>query len=80
MKTRFSEYVNVAETTKIFEVSQGAVRAWAEAGDIPMPKNPANSYRLFFRTVLGSFLDLCAQPVNRNQVSAKSRSTSDRPK
>jgi hypothetical protein len=41
MKTRFSEYVKVAEASDILGDSQGAVRAWAETGKIPMYKNPA---------------------------------------
>jgi len=42
MKTKLSEYVKVAEAAKILGVSQGTVRTWAEAGKIPMHKNPAN--------------------------------------
>ncbi len=40
MKTKLSEYVKVAEAAEILGVSQGTVRAWAEAGKIPMHKNP----------------------------------------
>jgi excisionase family DNA binding protein len=42
MKPTLSEYVKVAEAAEILEVSQGTVRAWAEAGMIPMYRNPAN--------------------------------------
>ena len=66
MKTRLNEYVKVAEAAEILGVSQGTVRAWAEAGKIPMHKNPANGYRLFLRSDLDSFLDQCAQPVTRS--------------
>ncbi len=65
MKTKLSEYVKVAEAAEILGVSQGTVRAWAEAGKIPMHKNPANGYRLFRRNELETFLGEIAQPVNR---------------
>ena len=42
MKTKLSEYVNIAEAAAILGVSQGTVRTWAEAGKIPMHKNPAD--------------------------------------
>jgi hypothetical protein len=41
MKTKLSEYVKVAEAAEILGLSQGTVRACAEAGKIPMHKNPA---------------------------------------
>jgi excisionase family DNA binding protein len=56
MKTKLSEYVKVAEAAEILGVSQGTIRTWAEAGKIPMHKNPANGYRLFRRVDLDSFL------------------------
>jgi excisionase family DNA binding protein len=62
MKTRLSEYVKVAEAAEILGVSQGTVRAWAEAGKIPMHKNPANGYRLFKRAELEQFLDYIEKP------------------
>jgi len=62
MKTRLSEYVKVAEAAEILGVSQGTVRAWAEAGKIPMHKNPANGYRLFNRKDLDDFLELVSKP------------------
>ncbi len=49
MKTKLSEYVRVAKAAEILGVSQGTVRTWAEAGKIPVHKNPANGYRLFKR-------------------------------
>ncbi len=62
MKTRLSEYVKVAEAAEVLGVSQGTVRAWAEAGKIPMHKNPANGYRLFKRAALEQFLDYIDKP------------------
>lgn len=62
MKTKLSEYVKVAEAAEILGVSQGTVRAWAEAGKIPMHKNPANGYRLFKRAELEQFLDYLDKP------------------
>jgi len=62
MKTRLGEYVKVAEAAEILGVSQGTVRAWAEAGKIPMHKNPANGYRLFNRKDLDDFLELVSKP------------------
>jgi len=62
MKTRLSEYVKVGEAAEILGVSQGTVRAWAEAGKIPMHKNPANGYRLFKRAELEQFLDYIDKP------------------
>lgn len=69
MKTKLSEYVKVAEAAEILGVSQGTVRAWAEAGKIPMHKNPGNGYRLFLRAELDSFLDQCPQTVSRSHGS-----------
>ena len=61
------EYVKVAEAAEILGVSQGTVRAWAEAGKLPMHKNPANGYRLFRRNELENFLKRLAkvQPTRR---------------
>jgi excisionase family DNA binding protein len=70
VKAKVKEYVKVAEAAEILGVSQGTVRAWAEAGKIPMHKNPANGYRLFRRVDLDAFLREIAQPVKRVQ-SAK---------
>jgi excisionase family DNA binding protein len=67
MKTRLSEYVMVAEAAEILGVSQGTVRTWAEAGKIPMHKNPANGYRLFKRSELDAFLMQIDKPVSPKQ-------------
>lgn len=61
---KLSEYVKVAEAAQILGVSQGTVRSWAEAGKIPMHRNPANGYRLFLRSDLELWLRRVAQPVN----------------
>lgn len=61
--TKLSEYVKVAEAAEILGVSQGTVRSWAEAGKLPMHKNPANGYRLFRRGDLQKFLRAIAVPA-----------------
>jgi len=61
---KLSEYVKVAEAAEILGVSQGTVRTWAEAGKIPMHRNPANGYRLFRRDDLEKFLKSVAKPVS----------------
>jgi DNA-binding transcriptional MerR regulator len=54
--TQLSEYVKTAEAAGILEVSQNTLRAWAEAGKVPVRRNPANRYRLFLRRDLERFL------------------------
>ena len=66
VKAKVREYVKVAEAAEILGVSQGTVRAWAEAGKIPMHKNPANGYRLFRRVDLERFLAKIAKPEKPN--------------
>lgn len=66
-KAKVSEYVMVAEAAKILGVSQGTVRSWAEAGRIPMHKNPANGYRLFGRSDLDAFLQAISKPIKTNR-------------
>ena len=63
--TKLNEYVKVAEAAKILGVSEGTVRSWAEAGKIPMHKNPANGYRLFRRKDLDSFLASIAKSFKK---------------
>lgn len=60
--TKLSEYVKVAEAARILGISQGTLRAWAEAGKIPMHRNPANGYRLFRQCDLQGFLAKVAKP------------------
>lgn len=51
-----NDYVMTAEAAQILGVSQNTLRNWAEAGKIPVHRNPANGYRLFQRTQLERFL------------------------
>lgn len=60
---KLSEYVKTAEAAEILGVSQTTLRKWAEAGKIPMHRNPANGYRLFTRSDLERFLRKTAKPV-----------------
>jgi excisionase family DNA binding protein len=53
---RLNEYVRIAEAARFLGVSQNTLRAWAEAGKIPVRRNPANGYRLFLRRDLERFL------------------------
>jgi len=69
--TKLSEYVKVAEAAEILGVSQGTIRAWAEAGKIPVHRNPANGYRLFRRVDLEKFLNAVAKPSRMNNVRKK---------
>lgn len=61
--TRVSEYVKTAEAAEILGVAQNTLRAWAEAGKIPVRRNPANGYRLFQRAELEKFLDAIGRPT-----------------
>jgi excisionase family DNA binding protein len=54
--TKLNQYVKIAEAAEVLGVSQNTLRAWAEAGKIPMRRNPANGYRLFKRTDLEKYL------------------------
>lgn len=66
-KPKISEYVKVAEAAKILGVSQNTVRVWAEAGKLPMHKNPANGYRLFKERELEGFLAELDKPSHRTK-------------
>ena len=63
MTTSLTDYVLTAEAAKVLGVSQNTLRAWAEAGKIPVHRNPANGYRLFRRSDLDNFLNQVAKPV-----------------
>lgn len=65
--TKLSEYVKTAEAAEILGVAQNTLRKWAERGDIPMQRNPANGYRLFRRRDLERFLKKTAKPVRPNK-------------
>lgn len=61
--TKLSEYVKTAEAAEILGVAQNTLRKWAERGDVPMHRNPANGCRLFKRSDLDVFLKKTAKPV-----------------
>ena len=54
--TKLTDYVKTAEAAKILGVAQNTLRKWAEEGQIPVRRNPANGYRLFKRSDLEKFL------------------------
>lgn len=53
---KLSEYVKTAEAAEILGCSQNTLRAWADAGRVPVQRNPANGYRLFRRSDLERLL------------------------
>ena len=61
--TKLTDYVKTADAAEILGVAQNTLRKWAERGDIPMHRNPANGYRLFRRADLETFLRKTARPV-----------------
>lgn len=63
MMTKLTEYLKTAEAANMLGVAQNTLRKWAEAGAIPMHRNPANGYRLFKRSDLERFLKKAAVPV-----------------
>ncbi len=65
--TKLTDYVQTAEAADILGVSQNTLRKWAEQGEIPMHRNPANGYRLFKRSDLDKFLTKVGQPVNQKR-------------
>jgi excisionase family DNA binding protein len=54
--TKLNDYVKIAEAATILGVSQNTLRLWAEAGKVPVRRNPANGYRLFRKQDLEAFL------------------------
>jgi len=60
---KLNEYVKTAEAARILGASQNTLHTWAEAGKIPMRRNPANGYRLFLRHDLDRFLAKIARPI-----------------
>lgn len=62
--TKLSEYVKTAEAAEILGVAQNTIRKWAEAGKIPMRRNPVNGYRLFRRRDLKAFLNRVKRRAN----------------
>lgn len=71
--TKLSEYVKTAEAAEILGVSQNTLRAWTEAGKIPVRRNPANGYRLFARRDLDAFLNSVERSMKTQQYKPKSR-------
>jgi excisionase family DNA binding protein len=63
--TKLYEYVKAAEAAWILGVSQNTLRGWAEAGTIPVRRNPANGYRLLRRRDLERFLERAARTTER---------------
>lgn len=60
---KLTDYVKTAEAAEFLGVAQNTLRKWAERGDIPMHRNPANGYRLFKRVDLEKFLRKTEHPV-----------------
>ena len=56
-------YLKIAEAAGFLGISQNTLRAWADAGRIPVMKNPGNGYRLFRQEDLAAFLKKAAKPV-----------------
>ena len=71
--TKLSEYVKTAKAAEILGVSQNTLRAWTEAGKIPVRRNPANGYHLFARKYLDAFLKSVERSMKTQQRIAKSR-------
>ena len=61
--------MKTAEAAEILGVAQNTLRKWAERGDVPMHRNPANGYRLFKRSDLEKFLKRVEQPEKPNRRS-----------
>jgi len=55
--TKLNDYVKIAAAATILGVSQNTLRLWAEAGKVPVRRNPANGYRLFRKQDLKAFLE-----------------------
>jgi len=73
MAQRSTEYVLTAEAAKVLGVSQNTLRAWAEAGKIPMHRNPASAYRWFRRSDLHEFHKQVPKPVKPKLRSLEDR-------
>ncbi len=64
---KLTDVVKTAEAAKILGVVRNTVRKWADCGDIPMHRNPANGYRLFKRSDLEKFVKKAAKPVTNKK-------------
>lgn len=53
---KLNEYMKIAEAARFVGVSQNTLRLWAEAGKVPVRRNPVNGYRLFRKHDLAALL------------------------
>ena len=61
--TKLSEYLHTSEAAEYLGVHDNTIRNWAARGELPMHRNPANSYRLFKRSDLDAFPKKTARPI-----------------
>jgi DNA-binding transcriptional MerR regulator len=54
---KLNEYVKIAVAAQILGDSQNTLRARADAGRIPVMKNPGNGHRLFRQEDLAAFCE-----------------------
>ena len=59
---KLSEYLKTAEAAELLGIAQNTLRKWAERGDVPFRRNPANGYRLFKRSDLEALLKKIEEP------------------
>ncbi len=69
--TKLSEYMHTAEAAAYIGVHENTIRNWAERGELPMHRNPANGYRLFKRSDLDKFLKAVAKPTKTTRIKPK---------
>jgi excisionase family DNA binding protein len=60
---KLSEYLMTAEAAEMLGVSQNTLRTWADAGRLPMYRNPGNNNRMYKRAELEKYLKQAAKPV-----------------
>jgi excisionase family DNA binding protein len=60
---KLSDYMHTSEAAEYLGVHDNTIRNWAARGELPMHRNPANSYRLFKRSDLDAFLKKTARPI-----------------
>jgi DNA-binding transcriptional MerR regulator len=63
--TTLREYVKVGEAALVRGVSETTLRAWAEAGKIPVHRRPANAYQQFKGSHLAKFLQTVERQAKR---------------
>jgi excisionase family DNA binding protein len=64
---KLTDYMKTAEASEHLGVSQNTLRKWAEQGNIPVHRNPANGYRLFRQRDLDAFLKEIAKPATKTK-------------